>query len=353
MLKIRNGMLLGLLIVLVTVILPANAGAVVLNINSGTNSTVWFISGEASLVMNGFDLDTAGVARPAAIDKVSIEVNTPVPGASIDVLIYEDANGGSPSDARLVSQTQVDIRDAGVFTLTYPTPVVVNQRAVWIGFYLPVNFRFLADTSGSSVLTYWAWTTGSRFDVNNLASAQILGASDGSAPVNINLGGKARITAEITSTTGQTTTPAAPGGVQTANVPGDFFSIMRQYQYPACDTLFYDREDIDIGYNGSISSTCSIAWIGYNPPNPANYTQKQLLYEVTFYNDQGQVQTGELPLKITHCIRPNAADLDRAVIGVAYGSPRRWVIEPSLRFGDLVCAEIGRGGYLAYFVPVA
>lgn len=351
MLKFRNWTLLGLMIVLATTILPASAGDVILNINSGTDSTVWFISGEASLVMNGFDLDAAGVTRPAAIDKVSIEVNTPVPGASIDVLIYEDANGGSPVDARLVSQTQVDIREAGTFTLTYPTPVVVNQRAVWIGFYLPVNFRFLADASGSSVLTYWGWTTNSRFDVNNLASAQILGASDGSAPVNINLGGKARITAEIT--TGQTTAPAAPGGVQTANVPGDFFNIMRQYQYPACDTLLYDREDIDIGYNGSISSTCSLAWIGYNPPNPANYRQQQLLYEVTFYNDKGQVQTGELPLRITHCIRPNAADIDRAVIGVAYGSPRRWHIKPSLRFGDLVCAEIGNGGYLAYFVPVA
>src|SRR5262245_38859588 len=102
MLKIRNWILLGFMIALMTAILPANAGAVILNLNSGTDSTVWFISGEASLVMNGFDLDAAGVPRPAAIDKVSIEVNTPVPGSSIDVLIYEDANGGSPVDARLV-----------------------------------------------------------------------------------------------------------------------------------------------------------------------------------------------------------------------------------------------------------
>jgi hypothetical protein len=128
---------------------------------------------------------------------------------------------------------------------------------------------------------------------------------------------------------------------------------MRQYQYPACDTLFYDREDIDIGYVGSISSTCSLAWIGYAPPNPANYVHRQLLYEVTFYNDDGTVLSGDLPLKITHCIRPNAADIDRAVIGVAYGSPRRWHIKPSLRFGDVVCAEIGNGGYLGYFVPPA
>ena len=173
--------------------LPAAAGDIVLNINTGSDSTVWFVSGEASLVMNGFDLTPLNLALPAAIDRVSIAVNTPVPGASIDLLIYEDGNGGSPIDARLVSQTQVDIRQPGTFIYQFPTPVTITQPVVWIGFYLPVDFRFLADTSGSSVLTYWAWNAGTRFNVNDLASAQILGPADGSAPVNINMNGKARI----------------------------------------------------------------------------------------------------------------------------------------------------------------
>lgn len=333
-------------------IAPISAGQTVLSINSGTDNTVWFISGEPSLVMNGFDLDAFGVARPAVIDKVSIAVNSPVPGSSIDILIYEDANGGSPTDARLVSQTQVDIRDAGTFTHTFTTPVTVNQRAIWIGFYLPVNFRFLADTSGSSVLSYWAWTPGGRFDVNNLASAQIIGPADGSAPVNINLGGKARITAEITGGTATTPQPnTTPGAITQQGGGNANLSIMRQYPQAGCDTLYYDGEDVGISYLGGIALSCQLMWDGYAPPNPQGYQRKQLLYDVTIFDDRGNVQADELPIKVTHCIRPNAADVDRAVIGVAYGAPRRWLIEPTLRFGDLVCAEIGRGGFLAYFIP--
>jgi hypothetical protein len=76
-----------------------------------------------------------------------------------------------------------------------------------------------------------------------------------------------------------------------------------------------------------------------------------LLYEITIYDDGGAVLTDWLPIKITHCIRPSPSDVDRAVIGVAFGSPRQWLLEPTVRFGDLVCAEVGRGGYLAYFIP--
>jgi hypothetical protein len=338
-------------------IAPISAGQTVLSNNSGTDNTVWFISGEPSLVMNGFDLSAFNVQVPAVIDRVSIAVNSPVPGASIDVLIYEDANGGSPSDARLVSQSQVDIRDAGTFTYTLPTPVTVNQRAIWIGFYLPVNFRFLADTSGSSVLTYWAWTPGGRFDVGNLASAQILGPADGSAPVNINLGGKARITAEITGGTAITGTPGTPlpnttPGAITQQAGGTAnFSIMRQYPQPGCDTLYYDSEDVSISYRGSIALSCTLTWEGYAPANPQGYQRKQLLYDVTIFDDRGNVQAADLPIEVTHCIKPNPADIDRAVIGLAYGSPRSWIIKPTLRFGEYVCAEIGRAGLLAYFIP--
>lgn len=351
-LKTRKSLLFGLMLVtLGLTILPASAGQIVLSNNSGSDSTVWFISGEPSLVMNGFDLTPLNIALPATIDRVSIAVNNPVPGASIDVLIYEDANGGSPSDARLVSQNQVDIREAGTFTYTLPNPVTINQRAVWIGFYLPVNFRFLADTSGSSVLTYWAWTPGGRFDVNNLASAQIIGPADGSAPVNINLGGKARITAEITGGTSNLQATTVPGSITQQPGGEANLNIMRQYPQRGCDTLFYDGDDVGISYRGGISLSCTLMWEGYSPPNPQGYQRKQLLYDVVIFDDRGNVQASDLPIPVTHCIKPNPADVDRAVVGVASGTPRRWTILPSARFGELVCAEISRGGFLAYFIP--
>lgn len=335
------------LLVLMLVVLPVSlvaADNVVLNINSGSDSTVWFISGEPSLVMNGFDLTPLNLVFPVAIERVSIAVNTPVPGASIDLLIYEDGNGGSPVDARLVSQTQVDIRQPGVFTYEFPVPLAVTQPVVWIGFYLPVDFRFLADRSGSSVLTYWAWTPGARFNVSDLASAQILGPADGSAPVNIDMNGKARITAELSASTAASVVAQSQGS--TANL-----AVLQVYPDPGCDTLFRDIEDMEITLLGRYAFACELAWFGYSPPDPDGYVRQQLLYEITIFDNRGQSVSGWLPEKVTHCIQPNPADLERAVIGHAFGVPRVWEIRPTMRFGNLICAEIGRGGFLSYFVP--
>ena len=356
----RKSSLISLIAMLIIVIVvgPASAGEVVLSVNSGADSTVWFVSGEASLIMNGFDLSPLNLQLPVAIDRVSIAVNTPVPDASIQVLIYEDGNGGSPVDARLVSQNQVDIRQAGTFTFDLSSPVVINQPVVWIGFYLPVDFRFLADTSGASVLTYWAWTSGGRFDVSNLASAQILGPSDGSAPVNINLNGKARITAEVTGANGNTITA---GTTTTTNANGPIvqrfggstvdFTIMRPFLSNECDTLYRDAEDLAVIYQNSITVVCKRLWEGYAPVSPNGYFRRQLLYDITFYNDEGQVIADWLPTKVTHCISPNSADVNDAVVGQASGVPRLWEIRPTLRYGNLVCADIGRSGLLSYFIP--
>lgn len=348
------------LLLLTLLISPASAGDVILNINSGSDSTVWFIAGEPSLIMNGFDLTPLNLQLPAAIDRVSLEVNTPVPGASIDLLIYEDGNGGSPVDARLVSQTQVDIPQSGTFTYVFSSPVIVNQPVVWIGFYLPVDFRFLADTSGSSVLTYWAWTSGGRFNVNDLSSAQIIGPSDGSAPVNINLNGKARITAEISSVGGDSALvldPNAPTEAGTGPIiqrPGGStvdFNIMQPFQHNQCDTLYRDIDDLTLTFRSSLAVECKRVWEGYAPSDPLGYHRRQLLYEITIYNDQGFVMTEWLPQKITHCISPHPDDVDRAVIGHAHGAPQTWEIRPTLRYGSLVCADIGSSGLISYFIP--
>lgn len=337
------------LFVSLSVVLVANAGDRVLTDNSGTDSSIWFVSGEQTLVMNGFDLTPLGLRLPATIDRVSIAVDTPVPGTPIDVVIYQDSNGGSPIDATLVGQKQVDITQAGVFTVVFDTPVQITQPVVWIGFYLPVNFKFLVDKSGTSVLTYWAWTPGGRFDLNRLSSASVLGPADGSAPVNLNMKGIARITAEISGAAGSVTgTPLAVSVTQVvASVPAEMNVMVR---YAGCETLLWDREDVDVTFKDSLDLYCREVWPGFAPASPQGYVRQQLLYDVSIYSPGGIV-TGDLSFDVTHCIEVNPADIDRAVVGIAYGSPRRWEILPSVRYGNVVCAEIRHGGNLSYFVP--
>lgn len=332
-----------LLCLLMLTALPISAQEQTLSLNGNSQNAVWFISGEASLVMNGFDLNAAGIALPATISAVSISVETPTPGTAVDVVIFQDANGGSPVDAALAGQTQVDITQAGVFTVNFPTPVTVSQPAVWVGFYLPVNFEFLADTSGSSVLTYWAWTPNGRFDVTNLASAQVLGPSDGSAPVNIDMGGKARISLEIA---------AAGEGVnavaQTIGAADVSMSVLQTFA--ECQALQWDTADEYVSYRDNLNVHCREVSSQYVAPAPEGYTRRGVAYDMQFYQQSGIV-SGRLPIAVTHCIRPAAEDLDRALVGNAYGFPRTWRILPTQRYGDVVCAEIRRGGNLAYFVP--
>lgn len=343
------------------------AGDRVLAVNQGDGNSSWFIAGESTLIMNGFDLTPLNLQLPAEIDRVSIVVENPVVNVPVDVVVYQDANGGSPVDAVLAGRTQVNINQTGVVTVTFPTPITVTQPVVWIGFYLPVDFRFLADTSGTSVLTYWAWTPGGQFDLANLASAQVFGPADGSSPVNIDMKGVARITGEISGasvTQGTPGTPTAtidataafltgtPAAVitQVASISNVDLSVLRVYP-PACDTLSWDREDISVTFRGGISPVCTAIWPGYAAPSPLGFVRRQMLYDITFYNASGLVVTDSLPQPVTHCIQANPADIDNAVIGLAYGSPRRWEMLSTLRVGDLICAEVRRGGNLSYFIP--
>lgn len=331
-----------LLVMLLVVVLPVSAGAQVLSNNSGDASAPWHIMGEPSLVMTGFDLNALGIQRPAVIDKVSIVVQTPVAGATATVVVYQDANGGSPIDATLAGSEQVTITQAGTFTATLTNPVTINQPVVWVGFYLPVDFTFLADTSGTSVLTYWAWTPGGTVDLNNLASAQVLGPADGTAPVNINMNGKARITAEITGADSAggttTTTPQGQGSVNLA--------VMQPYEF--CQDVSHDLDDEYVSYRNAINLHCQIVTGYLSPAAPAGYTQRSVLYDILAFKDGGAVEK-DLLVRVTHCIRPAAEDIDRAVIGSAYGNPRQWHVLTTQRFGDLICAEVSHIGNLAYF----
>jgi hypothetical protein len=42
---------------------------------------------------------------------------------------------------------------------------------------------------------------------------------------------------------------------------------------------------------------------------------------------------------------------DRAIVGIATGSPRSFKILPTMRVGNLVCAEIDHSGGISYLVP--
>jgi len=323
---------------------PTFAGERVVSINSGSGNAVWFISGEPSLVMNGFDMNLLGVALPAVMDAVTINVNSPV-AAPVELVVYQDANGGSPVDATLSYRTTTTIGTTGSVRIVLPQPVTITQRGVWVGFYLPVDFRFTADTSGSSALTYWAWTPGGTFDLSNLASAAVLGPADGSAPVNINMNGKARISFEVYPSTSGGTIPQTVGA-------GDANLALMQ-SYPVCANLLWDTQDETVSLRDAVNLHCQIRPGFESPTTPLGYSRRGDLYDIVIFKSGGVVAAQRLDIAVTHCIRPAAEDLATAVIGNGFGVPRTWRILPTQRFGDLICAEVRYGGLISYFVPIS
>lgn len=352
----KRVLILGMFLVLCAA-LTLSAGGVLagdrtLTNNSGTASTVWYISGEYSLVMNGFDLQTFGVALPTRVDRASISVRTPQPGKAVEVVVYQDANGGSPVDGRLAYRQTVDITTAGVFTVTFNAPVTITDRFLWVGFYLPVDFEFLADASGSSVLTYWGWEPNSTFDLANLSTADVLGPADGSAPVNINLGGIARINVELITGSSNSANTPVPGTTATAIhqiVDDSGVSLTPMLAYTTCPLVYYDNGDLGATYGYGVTAYCRPVARVLDPEQPKGYRQTGPLYDVYFFGLPSG--TDPLPEAVTHCIKPQADDLTRAILGQAYGAPREWHLLPTVRFGELICAEINFTGFLSYFVP--
>ncbi len=338
---------------------PTMAGNIILSNNTGTENAVFFVEGEQTLVMNGFDLSTLGVQLPLALDAVTISVNTPVAGAGAELVIYQDGNGGSPIDASIIHRQSVSLGTSGNNRIVLSEAAVVTQPVVWVGFYLPNGFRFNADTSGTSVLTYWAWTTGSTFDLNTLASAEVLGPGDGSAPVGIDMGGIARISAELRPPINDEVITNAPIGQQIVAQQSQDTSILEFY--PFCGTLLYDPEDIIISAAFSFTTKCDVADefdapTGVVQPSGEVLTMQRAghLYKLEAYIPEDQRVEGnshQLPVPVTHCMRIIPGDLERAVIAEARDIPERWYVLPSMRIGDLVCAEVTNASYLSYFLP--
>lgn len=342
------------------------AGTITISNNSGDTSSSFFVDGEATLVMNGFDLAPLNVGLPATLDVVTIAVQQPVPEAAIQVVIYEDANGGSPVDATLLYQTQVFIETAGTAFITLPEPVTINSPVVWVGFYLPVGFRFFSDNSGLSVLTYWAWTPGGGVNLADLSSASVLGSADGSDPVGINMSGVARITAEITPTndagfSGEgENVEGVPIGIQIEGGAADL-SILNPYEYCG-ERLLVDPQDIRISARDRFSLNCRTDLGSFSPGVFVNqdelpaaipsYERRGHFYEV--FVDGGETapnSSEKLVVPVTHCLRPEQGEVPVSVIAVAYGAPRAWEMLPTVRYGEWVCAEITHQGFLSYFVP--
>ncbi|MDQ7025516.1 MAG: CARDB domain-containing protein [Anaerolineae bacterium] len=342
---------------------PTQAGNFTLLNNSGSTSSNWVIEGEPTLIMNGFDLTPLGLTFPITLDAVTIALNQTVPDIPVQVVVYEDSNGGSPADARLVSQTEVFLQSTGVARVDLPQAAVINAPVVWVGFYLQPGFRFWADEQGSSVLSYWGWSSGTTFDLSNLASAEILGPSDGSAPVNINMGGVARITAEINTGFGSGTNQAGvPIGTQIEGDTGERLALMDLYPYCG-DRVLYDTQDLRVTANAAFTMHCRADLGPYSPgtfinadqlPAPSSeWERRGVLYEVFAAGDY-QTASGNselLRVPVTHCMRPEQSELNTAVIGIGYGAPREWEILPSQRYGEWICAEVTHQGFLSYFVP--
>lgn len=359
-------LLAGMLVVAFALIVyPAAAGDTVLSNNSGADNAVFHIAGEATVVINGFDLTPLGLSLPVALDAVTISVQSIVPGSSIEVLVYQDANGGSPVDGTLVYREQTAIGLTGVNRIVLAEPAIITEPVVWVGFNLPVGFEFHADTSGASVLTYWAWTPGGAFDLTALSSAAVLGPSDGTQPVNIAMGGIARITAELRTAQLEEVSAAIPLGRQIVPNVAQDTSIMRAHN--DCAGLLYDPEDIEISADSSFTLDCYVEG-GFHSPVDVAQPQDQILellrmgplYKLSAHiptelQASGAVST--LPVPVTHCLRVPAEDLNSAVIGEVRAQfapktgPEKWVILPSVRFNDIVCAEVTVANYVTYFVP--
>ena len=342
--------------------LPLSAGDLVLSNNSGGENAVFYIAGEPSLVINGFDLTPLGLELPMALDAVSISVSAPVSGSSIDLVVYQDANGGSPVDATLVYRQAAALEQTGINRIALEQAAIITEPVVWVGFYLPVDLRFHADRSGSSVLTYWAWTPESTFDLASLSSAAVLGPGDGSEPVGIAMDGIARITAELRAAQYDEIGEALPLGEQFVAEVRQDTSIMQIYDN--CDLVLYDPEDISISAELSFPLDCRIApefeaptaWA--NPPDQLLDMQRAgSLYKIETNLREDQHVLGrpsQLPVRVTHCLRIAPGDLERALIGEVRESEQwgeRWHILPSVRFNDIVCAEVSVANYLSYFLP--
>lgn len=348
-----------LFVVIVLGAFPAAAGDTLLSNNIGNGNAVFFIEGEPSVVINGFDLTPLGVHLPVALDTVSIAVDTPAPGSGIDLLVYQDPNGGSPVDATLVHRQTVFLERIGVNRIELSEAAIITAPVVWVGFNLPVGFKFLSDTSGASLLTYWAWTTGGTFDVAALSSAGVLGPGDGSAPVNIAMNGIARISAELRTANYEEITVSVPLGRQVLNDSVQDTSIMQPYAN--CGTLLFDPEDIEISAQSSFTLDC-VVHSDFHAPSPLAQPQNQnlellrigALYKLSTYIQEDQRVAGSgttLPVPVTHCMQVEEGDLERAVIGEVRGGPEKWHILPSVRFNNIVCAEVTVANYIAYFVP--
>lgn len=343
----------------------ADAGTITLNNNSGTTSSPFFIEGESTLVMNGFDLGPLNLNTGVAIDTVTIAVQQAVPSVPIQVVIYEDGNGGSPIDATLKYQTQVFIETGGTAFIELPEPVITSAPVIWVGFYLPSGFRFFADNAGSSVLTYWAWTPNSTFSLSDLSSAQIFGAANGTDPVGIDMGGVARITAEVTPLNEAGLSgdgfneDGVPVGVQ---IDGGEADLSLLSNYPFCgDRLLYDPQDVNFSGNLRFTTHCRADLGSFSPGTFINddelpatvpsYERRGFFYEVFVNGETATGSSEKMLVPVTHCLRPEQGEVPSAVIGVGYGAPRSWEILPTVRYGEWVCAEVTHAGFISYFVP--
>ena len=190
----------------------------------------------------------------------------------------------------------------------------------------------------------------------------MLGPGDGSAPVGIQMDGIARISAELRTPQYEEMEASLPLDQQiVANIAQDT-SVLEIYD--GCGTLLYDPADTNLSRAKAFSLSCRVAYEVEAPTVVAN-PQNQLLdvqrtghlYKLSTSLREDQLvagKTSQLPVRTTHCFRIAPGDLERAVIGEVRESQQwgeRWHILPSVRFNDIVCAEVSVASYVSYFLP--
>ena len=338
-----------------------------LSINGDSGQATWRIENEPSLVMNGFNLTSGPVVSPVVINSINISILQAVPGQPVEAVFYDDSNGGDPSDAILVYRFSTTIDTTGNIQVPLPEALFFEGSVLWAGFYLPVGTNFAADTSGSSVLTYWGWTPGTTFDLVSPGNATVFGPSDGSAPVNINLGGVARITLNVDGTPGSGQ-PVGSGFVGDPSIgrqiAGGSVDTSALSAYSTCAGVLFDAQDIAVSGRDTFDLTCradvpqdfpgGIRNLDEVDMGVASFYRQGTLFDIRAWGDYlkpGNNENVELKVPVTHCVRPDGAITNDAVIGIAWGAPKEWKILPSVRYGDLVCAEMTHFGLLSLFTP--
>ena len=116
--------------------------------------------------------------------------------------------------------------------------------------------------------------------------------------------------------------------------------------------FYYDPDDLAGYENGFPAMSCLVGSPVETPVEVLDSVDGMIdvQREGTLYKVVAEANT-VLPGPVLHCIRVAEAHRETAILGQARFIPERWEILPSVRYGDMVCGEVGFPNYVSYFLP--